>query len=113
MNQPPLSIFSPATGLTLVPGPTRARTRAFFPSPSRLRRFSFQEGRALELLGHAIEYLADEYTLACRSPSGPGKAPEVEAIELLMRQSREIYFNAQPSPTLLESLRSWFGLART
>jgi hypothetical protein len=85
--------------------------RAFSPSPIRPRRFSFQEGRALEILGHAIEYLADEYALACRSPSGPCKAPEVEAIELLMAHSREIYFNTKPAPTLLESLRSWLGLA--
>ena len=68
----------------------------------------------MEMLGHAIEYLADEYALECRSwdhaersPAGP-----VQAIELLMARNREIYFAAAPVPTLAERLRLWLGFAR-
>jgi hypothetical protein len=114
MNQPtlPISSLQPASDLKLVHRSTFASQRGIPREAIRPRRFSPQDGRALEILGHAIEYLADEYALECRSPSGFGKPPQVEAIEILMTRSRDIFFSGKPSPTLAEQLRVWLGWAR-
>lgn len=69
--------------------------------PSRRQRsIDPQAGRALELLGHAIEYLADEYV----HQGGQFKAgdAQVEAIQMLMALNREIYFACPVVPTLRE-----------
>jgi hypothetical protein len=84
-------------------------------SPSGHRLVTPQAGRALEMLGHAIEYLADEFTLDCmngrRSFVGP-VPPQIEAIEMLKARNREVYFSCPEAPTLGERLRSWLHLAR-
>jgi len=102
------------SGLSIVPIAPFAPPRLVSQATLRPRRFSPQDGRALELLGHAIEYLADEYALECRSRNCDlsGKPPEVQAIEMLMARSREIYFNGEPAPTLADRLRGWLGFAR-
>ena len=54
------------------------------------RTINAANGRALEILGHAIEYLEDELylerTWVC------DKSASVQAIEILKAKSREIYF---------------------
>lgn len=114
MNQPSSSTPSlhAASGLRLIPQPAFARPHLISQAATRPRKFSPQEGRALETLGHAIEYLADEYALECRSLPGCHKPPEIEAIRILMACSREVYFSGKPSPTLAEQLRGWLGLVR-
>jgi hypothetical protein len=116
MNQPPrsLSLLSAVSGSGLLPRSATAHPRMQAQATSRPRRFSPQDGRALEILGHAIDYLADEYTLDCRSriDAAFGKPAQVEAIEMLMARSREIYFCGEPAPTLAERLRNWLGFAR-
>jgi len=75
----------------------------------RRRRISPEAGRALEMLGHAIEYLSDEFALECMTHKGmavDGAPPQVMAIELLMARNREIYFACPEVPTLGERLRS-------
>jgi len=70
-------------------------------------------GRGLEILGHAIEYLADEFSLECmeRDPHvAPGIHPRIIAIELLKSRNREIYYSCPDSPTLGERLMSWLHL---
>ena len=82
---------------------------------NRRRRISPEAGRALEMLGHAIEYLADEFTLECmttRRPVAAGTHPQLKAIELLMSRNREIYFSCPELPTFGERLRSWLHLQR-
>jgi hypothetical protein len=81
---------------------------------SQRRKISYQEGHALEILGHAIEYLADEYALECRSRNAVNhaKTGPVQAIELLMARSREIYLAGEPVPTFAERVRLWLGFAR-
>jgi hypothetical protein len=59
-------------------------------SSHRRRRISPQAGRALEILGHAIEYLTDEFIHAGRSFSASDG--QLEAVQLLMAVNREIYF---------------------
>jgi hypothetical protein len=71
----------------------------------RRRRISPQAGQALEILGHAIEYLSDEYV----NEGGLFAAhdPRVEAIQMLMARNREVYFGCPEQPTLGERLRVW------
>ena len=72
------------------------------------RRVSTQAGRALEILGHAIEYLADEYVHSEGSLSmhdGP-----VEAVQLLMSVNRQIYLECPEVPTIAERCRSLLHL---
>jgi len=52
------------------------------------RRPTAQQGHALELLGHAIEYIADSQLYI--SPEGESKS-ESDAIQLLMRLNREVF----------------------
>jgi hypothetical protein len=60
------------------------------------RRTDYDSGRALELLGHAIEYLADELV------HDVGTIPEyqgrVEAIQLLMKVNRKVYLACPVAP---------------
>jgi len=79
-----------------------------FSAPStavaRRRRINPQSGRALELLGHAIEYLSDEFALAGDTLSA--QDGRVQAIQLLMALNREIYLACPVVPTLGERLRA-------
>jgi len=98
--------FTRASGPVLVSASSR---------PSRRRRLTPDAGRAIEMLGHAIEYLADEFTLECmttRRPVAAGTHPQMKAIELLMARNREIYFSCPELPTFGERLRSWLHLQR-
>ena len=70
----------------------------------RRRRISPEAGRALEILGHAIEYLTDEYIY--RGGSFSARDDEVEAIQTLMGINRQIYFACPEVPTMAERWRS-------
>ena len=72
----PLPSFQPFTGKP-EPAPR--------PSPSR-RKTSPQQGRALEVLGHAIEYLVDS-----RLFDQWESAADAEAVHLLMACSRSVF----------------------
>jgi|ERR1700730_9989691 hypothetical protein len=79
-------------------------THPVLPS-GRHRQISPPSGKALELLGHAIEYLTDEYVLHAGSiPSLYVGDPQVRAIGILMAASRSVYFDCPLAPTLLERL---------
>jgi hypothetical protein len=71
--------------------------------PRRRRQISPLSGRALEVLGHAIEYLADEYALhAGNLPLLNAEDPQLHAIQLLMAASRSVYWACPLAPTLRE-----------
>ena len=87
----------------------------------RRRLITPEAGRAIEMLGHAIEYLADEHALGCISRRDKGerqngcpeeKHPHVVAIEMLMARNREVYFSCPEVPTLGERLRAWLHVQR-
>ena len=61
------------------------------------RRISPQSGHALEILGHAIEYLTDEFIHAGGSFSAHNG--QVEAVQLLMDINRKIYLDCPEIPT--------------
>ena len=90
------SAHVPVLPPVLTAGEVRARRR---------RRISSADGHALEILGHAIEYLSDEYVKEGGLFSA--RDPRLEAIQLLMARNREIYFSCPELPSLSERFRSW------
>ncbi|MGD0345212.1 MAG: hypothetical protein ABSA85_00565 [Terracidiphilus sp.] len=74
----------------------------------RRRRISPHAGRGLEILGHAIEYLTDEFVYAGGSFSAHD--PQVEAVQLLMGLNREIYFDCPEVPTFADRCRAMLHL---
>jgi len=73
----------------------------------RRRRISPHAGRALEILGHAIDYLGDQY-IHSYGPFPPA-AGDVQAWELLKALNRQIYFACPVVPTWGERLRFLIG----
>jgi hypothetical protein len=70
----------------------------------RRRVISPEAGRALEVLGHAIEYLADEYVH--RGISISAYDGDVEAMQLLMSLNRQIYFECPEAPSMADRWRA-------
>lgn len=79
-------------------------------STIRRRRITPQAGRALEILGHAIEYLTDEYIYR-GGQFYPGD-PEVQAIQLLAATNRAIYLECPEVPTLGTRCLRLLGIGR-
>lgn len=98
-NSPSEQPQGPAGPITLAP-------RAV---PFVRRHLSRESARALEILGHAIEYLADEYTLASSNKGPLGNAdPRIEAIQVLKALNRSIYFSGTEVQPPLQRIRRWF-----
>jgi hypothetical protein len=110
-----------ATNSNLVPQTNSARGLAVVSGSagtSRRRVVTPENGRAIEMLGHAIEYLRDEYALDSTnqpesSPRGVDFVtgnrqhdPRLAAIQLLMARNREIYLGCPEAPTLGSRLRA-------
>ena len=74
----------------------------------RRRRISPQAGHALVILGHAIEYLADE--LVQDEEIFSAHNPQLEAIQLLMARNRQVYFECPEVPGIGERFRSLLGI---
>jgi hypothetical protein len=69
------------------------------------RRISPEAGQALEKLGHAIEYLTDEFMNEDGLPPFR-RDGRMKAIELLMQANRQVYFECPQVPSLRERLTS-------
>jgi hypothetical protein len=80
----------------------------FTGSPARLRRITPQAGRALEILGHAIDYLIDENVHEAGARAVP--IGQMEAVQLLMKLNRQVYLECPEVPTMSERCRSLLGL---
>jgi hypothetical protein len=74
------------------------------PGRAHRRRIAPQAGHALEILGHAIEYLSDEFAHAGGSLSAHNA--QVEAVQLLMAANRQVYFACPEIPSLSERWRA-------
>jgi hypothetical protein len=112
---------------------TESPVRAAVSTHARRRRMTPEAGRAIEMLGHAIEYLGDEFALDCmtrpKQAETPSTAnainsvnslnslnsidPRIVAIHLLMARNREIYLNCPEVPSLGERVRALFHSPRT
>jgi hypothetical protein len=79
------------------------------PRPFVRRVHSPTEGHALEILGHAIEYLADEYTVGIEYKGPLGSAdPRVEAIQILKGLNRAVYYSGTEVQPASRGIRRWF-----
>jgi hypothetical protein len=76
--------------------------------PNRRRRITPQAGHALEILGHAIEYLTDEYVHEGGLLSANDS--RVKAVQLLMALNRKVYFECPEVPTIGERCRALLHL---
>jgi hypothetical protein len=70
------------------------------------RRISPEAGHALEKLGHAIEYLTDEFVHEGRTLSA--NDGQLQAVQLLMSINRKIYFACPQVPSLSRRVMSLF-----
>jgi hypothetical protein len=91
------------TTSSLIPPDTR--------SSARRRHISPRAGRALEILGHAIEYLTDEFVH--RGGSLSSSDPQLEAVQLLMAANRAIYFECPEVPSFSARCCKWLGIGPT
>ena len=73
---------------------------------NRRRRISPQAGRALERLGHAIEYLTDEFMREGISFSS--QSEQLEAVHMLMALNRQVYFECPEVLSFGERCRALF-----
>ena len=71
---------------------------------ARRRRISPEAGHALETLGHAIEYLSDEFVHSGGALTAHNA--QVEAVQLLMGINRQIYFDCPIVPSFSERCRA-------
>jgi len=76
----------------------------------RARQITAEAGHALEILGHAIEYLTDEYMFETKELTAGD--PQMGAIRLLMDLNRQIYFDCPVVPTFGERVRAFFRADR-
>ncbi len=96
-----MAASSIASGLRVRTAPPAA---ASIRGAMRRRRISPEAGHALEILGHAIEYLTDEFVSAGGSVSAHDA--QVETVQLLMRLNRDIYLSCPEVPTFANRLRA-------
>jgi hypothetical protein len=75
---------------------------------SKRRRITPQAGHALEILGHAIEYLTDEFVH--RGGSFSANNEQLEAVQLLMALNRQVYFECPEVPGFGERWRALLHL---
>ena len=76
--------------------------------PNRRRRTTPEAGHALEILGHAIEYLTEEFVYEPGSLSA-GNA-QLQAVQILMALNRQVYFECPEMPTFAERCRALLHL---
>jgi hypothetical protein len=70
------------------------------------RKITEDAGRGLEKLGHALEYLTDEFVYdGCRVTEDYGR---LQAIQLLASLNRQIYFACGVEPTFRERVQALF-----
>jgi hypothetical protein len=70
------------------------------------RRISSEAGHALEKLGHAIEYLTDEF-MSEESQPPFRRDGRLEAIETLMAANRSVYYQCPEVPSLRKRLATF------
>jgi hypothetical protein len=75
---------------------------------NRRRRITPQAGHALEILGHAIEYLADEFMHEGGTFSADNA--QLQAVQILMGVNRQVYFECPELPPFGKRILSLFHL---
>lgn len=85
-----------------------ARTKTAPEGKGRRRYITPEAGHALEKLGHAIDYLADELVRERRQIGA--NDPQLEAIQTLMALNRQVYYECPFAPTFMERVCAFFHL---
>ena len=78
--------------------------------PARInhrRSISPAAARALEVLGHAVEYLTDEFVK--NGGSFNGNDSQLEAVRILMALNRQVYAECPEVPSLAERWRAFLN----
>ena len=106
-NTKPTPIAADAAEARRQDGPKPQRLNSTDPRRSRetvVRRGSREQGRALEALGHAVEYLVDSrlFTL-----DEAGLQSDSEAIQIMMRLSRAVFAECPEVISLRKRVRMW------
>ena len=70
------------------------------------RRGTLQQGQALELLGHAVEYLVDSRVFATEASS---VRENQEAVQLLKRLSRDVFAECAEIKSVRRRIERWLG----
>jgi len=96
-----------ATSTSVFPAVMTTTNAAPSAGRAKRRRIDPETGHALVILGHAIEYLADEF--AYEGGSFTANRGQVDAIQLLMALNREIYMACPEVPTFRQWLHSLLG----
>lgn len=96
------------TSITGMPNLVSARAIPRVQMRSVRRRITPQAGRALEILGHAIEYLTDEFVQQNGMVSS--KNERLEAVQMLMALNRRVYYECPEAPSFAERCRALFHL---
>jgi hypothetical protein len=102
MATSPTTLF-PAIHQTSVAAPARVKA-------NRRRQIIPEAGHALEKLGHAIDYLTDEYIHEGGAFSR--NDPQLKAVQTLMAINRDIYLACPEVPTLSDRWHAWFRIRR-
>ena len=91
--------------------PHRPPHRPAQPQQEVRRKANQQQGRALEVLGHAVEYLVD--TRMTRDDMQPLllAGPDLQAVQILMRLNRAVFSSCEEIVPLRRRLKKWL-LAR-
>jgi hypothetical protein len=97
-----------ASTTTVFPVPASAPAAAAVRLRTKRRRITPQAGHALEILGHAIEYLTDEFVH--RGESFCARDEQLEAVQLLMALNRQVYFECPEVPSFGERCRALLHL---
>lgn len=93
---------------TNLPIPASTTSRTAVRQQPRRRHITPEAGRALEILGHAIEYLADEFVeRECSLSADKG---QLDAVQLLMALNRKVYFECPEVPSLGERFKAFLRL---
>ncbi|MFY9854608.1 MAG: hypothetical protein WAK26_12105 [Terracidiphilus sp.] len=71
---------------------------------SNRRLITPQAGRALEILGHAADYLTDE--LVNQGLTFSSRTEQLEAVQMLMALNRQVYFECPEVPSLGDRCRA-------
>ncbi|MGO9776411.1 MAG: hypothetical protein ACLQGT_15520 [Terracidiphilus sp.] len=76
--------------------------------PNRRRRITPEVGHALEILGHAIQYLTDEFVF--EDGALFARNAQLQAVQILMALNRQVYFECPEVPTLAARCRALLHL---
>ncbi len=74
--------------------------------PPVRRRGSLEQGRALEALGHAVEYVIDSRLFNANELN---PRDEQEAVQILMRMSRAVFLECPEVVPVRRRLRQWIA----